>query len=317
MNTLASTTPAAPAASAAPRAQARRGAPARWLALALETHISLPLFALCLLGAMWFGTLHVIEAERRAAAAAARDATHELLDTYEAQMARSLSNIDQTLRVLKYAVEQNGPAGALPALAAKGLLPPGLVFQVEISDSHGRVVASNPDVGPRDLAGASYFEFHRHSRHDQAYVSQAITHPGAAEPHLHFTRRIDDAAGRFAGVAVVAVDPAYFTSSYERSRQGERGLLGLVGNDGVVRALRVGEQVSWGQSYTPGPTDMVACAPAASMARRATPPAGRWAASRFWRWPACRKANRWRAFASSGAPGCWAPAPAAPCWWPW
>ena len=257
MNTLASTTPAAPAASAAPRAQARRGAPARWLALALETHISLPLFALCLLGAMWFGTLHVIEAERRAAAAAARDATHELLDTYEAQMARSLSNIDQTLRVLKYAVEQNGPAGALPALAAKGLLPPGLVFQVEITDSHGRVVASNPDVGPRDLAGASYFEFHRHSRHDQAYVSQAITHPGAAEPHLHFTRRIDDAAGRFAGVAVVAVDPAYFTSSYERSRQGERGLLGLVGNDGVVRALRAGEQVSWGQSYTPGPTDMV------------------------------------------------------------
>ena len=257
MNTLAFTTPAAPAASAAPRAQARRGAPARWLALALETHISLPLFALCLLGAMWFGTLHVIEAERRAAAAAARDATHELLDTYEAQMARSLSNIDQTLRVLKYAVEQNGPAGALPALAAKGLLPPGLVFQVEITDSHGRVVASNPDVGPRDLAGASYFEFHRHSRHDQAYVSQAITDPGAAEPHLHFTRRIDDAAGRFAGVAVVAVDPAYFTSSYERSRQGERGLLGLVGNDGVVRALRVGEQVSWGQSYTPGPTDMV------------------------------------------------------------
>jgi diguanylate cyclase (GGDEF)-like protein/PAS domain S-box-containing protein len=257
MNTLASTTPAAPASSAILRARTRRGAPARWLALALETHISLPLFALCLLGAMWFGALNVIEAERRAAATAARDATHELLDTYEAQMARSLSNIDQTLRVLKYAVEQNGPAGALPALAAKGLLPPGLVFQVEITDSHGRVVASNPDVGPRDLSGASYFEFHRHTRQDLPYVSQAIVHPGAAEPHLHFTRRIDDDAGRFAGVAVVAVDPAYFTSSYERSRQGERGLLGLVGIDGVVRALRVGEQVSWGQSYTPGPTDMV------------------------------------------------------------
>jgi len=252
MNTLASTaTPAAP-----PPARARR-VPARWLALALETHIALPLFALVLLGAIWFGTLHVIEAERRAAAAAARDATHELLDTYEAQMARSLSNIDQTLRVLKYAVQQNGPSGALPALAAKGLLPPGLVFQVEITDSHGRVVASNPDVGPRDLSGASYFEFHRHIRHDLPYVSQAIVDHQAAEPHLHFSRRIDDAAGRFAGVAIVAVDPAYFTSSYERSRQGERGLLGLVGLDGVVRALRIGEQVSWGQSYIPGHTDMV------------------------------------------------------------
>ncbi|TXF97383.1 bifunctional diguanylate cyclase/phosphodiesterase [Massilia arenae] len=252
MNTLASiATPAAPSPSRA------RRKPARWLALALETHISLPLFALFLLGAMWFATLHVIEAERSTAATAARDATHELLDTYEAQMARSLSNIDQTLRVLKYAVEQNGAQGALPALAAKGLLPPGLVFQVEITDSHGRVVASNPDAGPRDLSGASYFEFHRHIRHDLPYVSQAIVHPRAAEPHLHFSRRIDDAAGRFAGVAIVAVDPAYFTSSYERSRQGERGLLGLVGVDGVVRAMRIGEQVSWGQSYTPGPTDLV------------------------------------------------------------
>ena len=255
MNTLASST--TPATATGARPQARRRAPARWLVLALETHISLPLFALFLLCAIWFGTLHVIEAERDAAAAAARDATHELLDTYEAQMARSLSNIDQSLRVLKYAVEQNGAAGALPALAAKGLLPPGLVFQVEITDSHGRVVASNPDNGPRDLSGASYFEFHRHVRHDLPYVSQAIVHPGAAEPHLHFTRRIDDAAGRFAGVAVVAVDPAYFTSSYERSRQGERGLLGLVGHDGVVRALRIGDQVSWGQPYTPGVTDMV------------------------------------------------------------
>ena len=35
-------------------------------------------------------------------------------------------------------------------------------------------------------------------------------------------------------------DPAYFTSSYERSRLGERGMLGLVGADGVVRALRIG-----------------------------------------------------------------------------
>ena len=68
----------------------------------------------------------------RADHAAARDATRELVDTYEAQMARSLSGIDQTLRVLQYAVETNGPAGALGAMSAKGLLPPGLVFQVAI-----------------------------------------------------------------------------------------------------------------------------------------------------------------------------------------
>jgi hypothetical protein len=56
--------------------------------------------------------------------------------------------------------------------------------------------------------------------------------------HVHFTRRLDDALGNFAGIVIVETDPAYFTSSYERSRLGELGMLALVGSDGIVRALR-------------------------------------------------------------------------------
>ena len=246
----ASGAPGAPAGE--PAGRATRTRLLRWLTPALETHIALPLFALVLLGAIWFGTLHALDVERAKVGAAAREATSELLDTYEAQMARSLSNIDQTLRVLKYAVEQDGPTGALPTLAAKGLLPPGLVFQVEIADSRGRVVASNPASTTRDVAGADYFEYHRHANADLPYVGRTGRHARSEEPHLHFSRRINDAQGRFAGIAIVALDPAYFTSSYERSRQGDQGLLGLVGQDGVIRALRIGEAMSWGQHYRPG-----------------------------------------------------------------
>jgi len=246
------------APGSAPRASLKRV-----LVLALETHIALPVFALVLLGAIWFATLHTLDNGRIDAAAAARDATRELLDTYEAQMARSLSNIDQTLRVLKYAVEQDGPTGALPTLAAKGLLPPGVVFQVEITDAQGRVVASNPATDPavraRNVAGADYFEYQRNasSNGDLPFVGRTVVHARGNEPHLHFSRRINDAAGRFAGIAVVALDPAYFTSSYERSRQGERGMFGLIGQDGVVRALRIGDAVSWGQRYATGVADSV------------------------------------------------------------
>jgi len=252
MSTLARRARAAPGA-----ATASARTPARWLLLALETHIALPLFALALLFAIWFGALHALEAERIGAAARAQDATRELLDTYEAQMARSLSNIDQTLRVLKYAVELNGATGALPTLAAKGLLPPGVVFQIEIADSQGRVVASNPASGMRNLTGADYFEFHRRENNDLPFVGRTGLHARGEEPHIHFSRRINDQAGRFAGVAVVALDPAYFTSSYERSRQGDHGLLGLAGLDGEVRALRIGEAVSWGQHYVPGAAEAV------------------------------------------------------------
>ncbi|MCD2516100.1 EAL domain-containing protein [Massilia sp. G4R7] len=240
----------------APRVDGRRAALVRLLGRALETHVALPLFALLLVAALWAGTLHMVRQEESAARAAAVEATRELVDTYEAQMARSLSGIDQTLRVLQYAVEMNGPGAALGAMSAKGLLPPSVVFRVAIIGADGRVLAANPAVRRgSDVSHAPWFAVHRERVSHMPFVSETI---GRREPHVVFSRRIDDAAGRFAGVASVAVDPAFFTSSYERSRQGERGLLGVAGEDGVVRAVRIGDAVSWGQRIAPDAIDGVA-----------------------------------------------------------
>jgi len=222
----------------------------RLLGHALETYIALPLFALLPLVAIWIATFHFIAAEREAAVTEAREATRELVDTYEAQMVHSLTAIDQTLKVLKYAAEQHGPAAAIDELRREGLLPPALVFVVGIADRDGHIVASNPAMRPLDVAHETFFTAHRDSESAAPFVSQAVGDAARLEPHLHFSRRIDDAAGRFAGVAIVAVAPAYFTSAYERSREGDLGLVGLIGNDGVARALRVGDKVSWGQQVT-------------------------------------------------------------------
>jgi len=216
---------------------------------ALDTHIALPLFALLPLIAIWVATFHLIDAEREATLHAARDATREQIDTYEAQMVRNLTAIDQTLKVIKYSVEMNGARSALPALRRQGLLPPGLVFQVSVTDRDGHVVDGNPQLPAQDVSREDYFTLHAAGHGGMPFVSTAVRDAAKGEPHLHFTRRIDGADGRFAGIAIVEVDPAYFTSSYERSRDGERGLLALVGNDGIARAVRIGEQVSWGQRF--------------------------------------------------------------------
>jgi diguanylate cyclase (GGDEF)-like protein/PAS domain S-box-containing protein len=221
---------------------------ARWLGRVLETHFALPLFALLPLAAIWIATFHFIAAERASAVTEARDAIREQVETYEAQLARNLNAIDQTLKVLKYAVEQHGLEGALDTLRGQDLLPPSPVFVVGIADRDGRIVASNPPTVPLNVAREDYFAAHREGPAGTLYVSRTIGDAAKPAPHLHFTRRINDATGRFAGVAIVEVDPGYFTSAYERSREGELGLLGLVGNDGVTRALRVGDQVTWGQA---------------------------------------------------------------------
>ncbi|RSZ57443.1 EAL domain-containing protein [Massilia atriviolacea] len=219
----------------------------RLLGLGQETHISLPLFAVLLLVIIWMATDHFIGIERSAAQNAARDSSRELIDTYEAQMQRNLGSIDQTLKVLKYAVELKGTAGALPALNQQGLLPSGLVFVVSIADRNGIVVASNPPARKIDVSQQGYFGFHRDSDTATPYVSQTLRDDANPDWHLHFTRRLNDGEGRFAGVVIVEVDPGYFTSGYERSRLGESGALGLYGSDGVFRALRIGDKVVWGQ----------------------------------------------------------------------
>jgi diguanylate cyclase (GGDEF)-like protein/PAS domain S-box-containing protein len=253
-----------PRPATAPRPSRR----ARCVRLLLETYIALPLFALVLLVGAWVWTVRFLDGERAAAANAARVASGELADTYEAQLARSLAGIDQTLKVLKYAVELKGAAGALPALRQQGLLPPGLVFVVALADREGKVVASNPELPAPGVAAEPYFIHHRQRDTGAPFISETNSDYGTSAPHLHFTRRINDALGRFAGVAIVKVEPDYFTSAYERSRFGERGLLGLVGDDGVVRALRIGDDVSWGQRV-----DLAAIADAAMPSTQGQPDA--------------------------------------------
>ncbi|WP_426193027.1 bifunctional diguanylate cyclase/phosphodiesterase [Massilia sp. DWR3-1-1] len=225
----------------------RRAVLARYLRRGLETHISLPLFALLLLCAIWILTFRFIASEREVANSAALESVHEMGDTYEAQLARNLNGIDQNLKMLRYAVQTKGASGALRSLAANGLLPSGLVFVVSIADQDGRIVASNPPAPHIDVAGETYFTYHRGNPNDLPYVSQMLRDSANGEPHLHFTRRIDDADGHFAGVAIIEADPTYFTSGYERSRQGEHGMLGVFGDDGVFRAMRTGDRISWGQ----------------------------------------------------------------------
>ena len=121
------------------------------------------------------------------------------------------------------------------------------MFVVSIADADGHIVASNPATAEHSAAGERYFQFHRERDSGQPFVAETMRHAGRPDWHMHFTRRLNGPGGAFAGVVILEVDPAYFTSGYERSRQGDLGLLAVVGADGMMRAARVGERASWGQ----------------------------------------------------------------------
>jgi diguanylate cyclase (GGDEF)-like protein len=217
----------------------------RWLGRLTEPYVLYPVFALLLLGILWGTTLNLIGQEFAAARRAAAVSTHELTETYEAQMVRALREIDLTLKAVKLAYEHDPGGDVLGDMKARELLPPDLLFAVSIADERGRIIASTRPSEMADVAGRDFFEAQR--EHD---VGLAVGKPSGdaagGEAKLQFSRRMQTPQGGFAGVAILAVDAAYFVSGYEPSKLGEQGVLGVLDPQGVFLVRRTGETVSSG-----------------------------------------------------------------------
>jgi len=208
----------------------------------MESHILFPAIAVLVLAAIWGTTLNLIKVERTAAEQTAAALSHELAQTYEAQVVRALREIDQTLKVVKYANDFWGMQDVLPKLKARGLLPPALVFAVSIADSRGNVVASTSSSERANVADRDFFQSQRQT--DAISVGRPQPGPQAGEWSLTFSRRLNTEDGKFSGIVMVSVDAAYFVSGYDPSKLGKHGLLGLLGSDGVFRVRRSGDTVS-------------------------------------------------------------------------
>lgn len=216
-----------------------------WLEQLSRPVVLFPVVGVLALGLLWGTTLNLIEVEYENARSAARASARENLETYEAQVVRVLREIDQTLKAYRYAYENRGDAGtALSDLRERDLLPPELVYTVRIRDSDGDVVASSA-AEPADSAGGGRF-FQRALRTDSLVVGRPEASPDSSAGRLSFGRRLTSPDGSVGGVAVVEVDASFFVSGYEASRLGQRGVLGVLGTDGVFRARRTGARVSAG-----------------------------------------------------------------------
>lgn len=200
-------------------------------------------FWILLLGITWSTAMILIKTQRSGTEARVAASTRELVQTYEAHAVRALREIDQTLRTVKYAYEANDAWNALAQLKTRNLLPPEFLFDVTIADERGTVITS---TGPRTAGDVSRQDYFIGARREDAFFIARPKRSGAEDTRLIFSRRLDRADGGFAGVVFISTDAEYFVSSYEPMKLGEHGMLALVGADGIVRARRIGSEVTAG-----------------------------------------------------------------------
>ncbi len=121
-------------------------------------------------------------------------------------------------------------------------------------DEHGRYILSNlPDHRPIDLSDREHFRIHAESADVGLFVSKPVLGRASGKWSVQLTRRLNHPDGRFAGIVVASIDPFYFTTIYREVDLGERGVVALIGDDGVVRARRSGQEVSTGQDVSTTP----------------------------------------------------------------
>jgi len=195
--------------------------------------------AILLLAAIWAATLGLIKLKYSDAEHVASISSKELVGTYQAQVARVLHQIDQTLSLVKFWHEGDHGHHTLAELRDKGLLLPDLFFNVSMANRQGTITDSTHTIQTQNVGSESYFRIQRES--NTFFIGQPAPAP-AADKNLYFSRRMNAADGTFDGVVVVAVDAAYFVSGYETSKFGEHGVIGIVGTDGILRAGRTGEE---------------------------------------------------------------------------
>ncbi|MDB5817444.1 MAG: diguanylate cyclase [Rhizobacter sp.] len=210
----------------------------------VEPGLLFPAIVLAMLAVVWSATFNLIDLERRAAERSAATSSRELAETYEAQSVRALREIDQTLKLIKYAQEQAGDIATarlpLQVLKARTLLLPDLLFAVAIVDARGSVVAATRPSEAHDLDAARLRALQATDRLD---VGLPVKTPGTDDWTLQFARPLARADGGFDGAVTITVDAAYFVSGYDTARLGQQGVLGLLGTDGVFRARRTAELV--------------------------------------------------------------------------
>jgi diguanylate cyclase (GGDEF)-like protein len=200
--------------------------------------------AVLVLGLIWGMTLNLIAVERTAVQHAAVLSTREQTETYEAQVLRAVREIDQALKVVKFAHESRPERNTLQTLDAKGLLPTNLLFIVSIADREGKVVSSTRPAATARIVNPKDFALQRQD--DSLWVGRPSKAAGTGDWQLQFSRRLAAADGSFDGVVLIEFDASYFVSAYETSRLGEHGMLGVLGTDGIMRVRRSGDVVSAG-----------------------------------------------------------------------
>jgi diguanylate cyclase (GGDEF)-like protein/PAS domain S-box-containing protein len=212
-----------------------------------DVNVAIGLFSALLIGMLWVYIIAKHDGERREAVEMAVKQNSSLAVAYEEHIVRTLKAFDSTLQFLRHEYRRLGPRMDLARYIGEGVIDGQLFSILSVVDEHGDLVLSSKPFEPTNYADREFFRVHRDAQgRDVFHVSKPVLGRISGTWQVPMSRRISKSDGSFGGVAVLSVDPGYFARFYQKSDIGAQGVVMLVGFDGIARARRVGNTLSFG-----------------------------------------------------------------------
>jgi len=208
------------------------------------------ILGLCAIAVLWAGIFHSLSVEREQALQGAAQNTSNLARAFEEHIVRSVKAVDQTLLYVRDAYEKDPTGFDVSAWAKNVQFLTDLTFQISLIDKDGIFEGSNlSSTGERvDLSDREHFRVPRDNPRDELFISKPVLGRVSQKWSIQLARKMIAADGSFDGIVVVSLDPQYLSSFYDSVELGTKGVVALIGTDGVVRARAAAGDTTIGQS---------------------------------------------------------------------
>lgn len=211
----------------------------------------LVLFAVLLLSFIWGGFLYQINRERAREIDNSIHDNSNLARVLSEHMARTTLTADHMLLILKNQYEVNNGFVDMSPFKKNGAFWNSAFILMGIADERGKWIISNqePHVFSQ-LSDREHVRVHFAADTGTIFISKPVLGRSSGKWSINMTRRINKPDGSFGGVAVVAVDPYYFTGLYKKLNSSPNSVITLVGHDGMIRARQSGANTEVGQNIS-------------------------------------------------------------------
>ncbi|MGE0035830.1 MAG: EAL domain-containing protein [Xanthobacteraceae bacterium] len=159
---------------------------------------------------------------------------------FEENVLRSIGEIDKALLYLRRIVESRGAEGGyetIYSLVESSDVLSEIIVQAAIVDNKGIIRWSNAllaNAPAISVADRKHIKVQLNSTEDQLYISTPVVGRASGQWSVQFTRRFMRNDGIIGGVVVASLNPAHFTTFYDKFDLGSSGAVYMIGSDGII-----------------------------------------------------------------------------------